>query len=189
MYELCRAYRRLKQLKDVGSTRLEVAGYLGPEHRAYMQRIRKQIRQWGLEGEFCYHGSLDRPAKLRFLENLDVLSVPATHDEHKGIPVLEAMASGIPVVQPRRGAFTEMIQKTSGGLLTDPDQEHALAEGLHAIYRDPDLADHLARNGRQGVQDHYSLSRMAAAAVEAYRAIAQRAFSEPSGATHRSPAT
>lgn len=182
LHELCRAYRRLKQLKDVGPTRLEVAGYLGPEHRSYLQRIRKQIRQWGLEGEFCYHGSLDLLAKLRFLESLDVLSVPATHDEHKGIPVLEAMASGIPVVQPRRGAFTEMIEKTSGGLLTDPDQEHGLAEGLHAIYRDPDLADRLARNGRQGVRDHYSLSRMAAAAVEAYRAIAQPDSSQASGA-------
>lgn len=177
LHELCRAYRRLKQLKDVGSTRLEVAGYLGAEQRAYLQQIRKQIRRWGLEGEFCYHGSLDRPAKLRFLENLDVLSVPATHDEHKGIPILEAMASGIPVVQPRRGAFTEMIEKTSGGLLTDPEREHSLAEGLHAVYRDPGMAERLARNGRQGVQDHYSLSRMAAAAVEAYRAIVRRASS------------
>ena len=181
LHELCRAYRRLKQRKDIGPTRLEAAGYLGPEHRAYLRRVRKQIRQWGLEGEFCYHGSLDRLAKIRFLENLDVLSVPATHDEHKGIPILEAMASGIPVVQPRRGAFTEMIEKTSGGLLTDPDQEHSLAEGLHAIYRDPGLADRLARSGRQGVQDHYSLSRMAEAAVEAYRAIARRASSEASG--------
>lgn len=177
LHELCRAYRRLKRLKDVGSTRLEVAGYLGPEHRTYLQQIREQIRRWGLEGEFCYHGSLDRPAKLRFLENLDVLSVPATHDEHKGIPILEAMASGIPVVQPRRGAFTEMIEKTSGGLLTDPEREHSLAEGLHAVYRDPGLADRLSRNGRQGVQDHYSLSRMAAAAVDAYRAIVRRASS------------
>ena len=179
LHQLCRAYRHLKQRKDIGPTRLEVAGYLGPEHRAYMQRIRKQIRQWGLDGEFCYHGSLDRLAKIRFLENLDVLSVPATHDEHKGIPILEAMASGIPVVQPRRGSFTEMIEKTSGGLLTDPDRENSLEEGLHAIYRDPGLADRLARNGRQGVKDHYSLSRMAAVAVEAYRAIVQRSSSNP----------
>ena len=179
LHQLCRAYRHLKQRKDIGPTRLEVAGYLGPEHRAYMQRIRKQIRQWGLDGEFCYHGSLDRPAKIRFLENLDVLSVPATHDEHKGIPILEAMASGIPVVQPRRGSFTEMIEKTSGGLLTDPDRENSLEEGLHAIYRDPGLADRLARNGRQGVKDHYSLSRMAGVAVEAYRAIVQRSSSNP----------
>ena len=70
-----------------------------------------------------------------------------------------------------------MIEKTSGGLLTDPDREHGLAEGLHAVYRDPGLADRLARNGRQGVQDHYSLSRMAAAAVESYGAIVRRASS------------
>lgn len=187
LQELCQAYRRLKQQKNIGSTRLEVAGYLGPEHRGYMQRIRKQIRQWGLEKEFCYHGFLDRAAKLRFLKNLDVFSVPATYDEHKGIPILEAMASGTPVVQPRRGAFTEMIEKTEGGLLTDPDQKHSLAEGLHAIYLDSDLADQLGKNGKQGVRNHYSLPRMAAAAVKAYQAILQRASSTASRAMSHPP--
>ena len=106
------------------------------EHRGYLRQIEKQIQEWGLAEEFRYHGALDRPAKIRFLENLDVLSVPATHDEQKGLPILEAMASGIPVVQPRRGAFTEVIEKTSGGLLTDPSEENSLEAGLYSIYRD-----------------------------------------------------
>ena len=181
LHLLCQAYRRLKRHHGVGSTRLEVAGYLGPEHRAYLHQVRKQIQAWGLAKEFRYHGALDRPAKIRFLENLDVLSVPATHDEQKGLPILEAMASGVPVVQPRRGSFTEMIEKTSGGLLTDPSQENSLEEGLYSIYRDESLAEKLAQNGRQGVKDHYSLSRMASAALEVYSAIGRR-FSSNSSA-------
>ena len=45
------------------------------------------------------------------------MSVPATYDEPKGVSLLEAMACGVPVVQPRRGAFTEIVEKTGGGLL------------------------------------------------------------------------
>ena len=50
-----------------------------------------------------------------------MLSVPATYDEPKGMFLLEAMASGVPVVQPRRGAFIEIVEKTGGGLLVEPD--------------------------------------------------------------------
>ena len=42
--------------------------------------------------------------------------------------LLEAMAAGVPVVQPRRGAFTEIVEQTGGGLLVRPDNEDALAE-------------------------------------------------------------
>ena len=39
------------------------------------------------------------------------MSVPATYDEPKGIFLLEAMAIGVPVVQPRRGAFPEIVER------------------------------------------------------------------------------
>ena len=64
---------------------------------------------------------LDREEKIAFLRRLDVLSVPATYDEPKGMFLLEAMACGVPVVQPRRGGFTEIVEKTGGGLLVEPD--------------------------------------------------------------------
>ena len=80
--------------------------------------------------EFTYRGAVDRDGKLAFLRSLDVLSVPATYDEPKGVFLLEAMASGVPVVQPRRGAFTEIVEKTGGGLLVAPDDPSALADGI-----------------------------------------------------------
>ena len=65
-----------------------------------------------------------------------MLSVPATYDEPKGMFLLEAMASGVPVVQPRRGAFTEIVEKTGGGLLVEPDDPEQLADGLYALWSD-----------------------------------------------------
>ncbi len=99
--------------------RLEAAGYLAQTASRIWTRSRADLERAGLADEFTYHGAVDRDGKLAFLRTLDVLSVPAPYDEPKGVFLLEAMASGVPVVQPRRGAFTEIVEKTGGGLLVD----------------------------------------------------------------------
>ncbi|MGH9315192.1 MAG: glycosyltransferase family 4 protein, partial [Vicinamibacterales bacterium] len=121
LHVLCDAYRRLRERRDLGALTLEAAGYLAPEHQKYLRDIEEKIRGWGLASEFHYRGELDRAAKGAFLRGLDVFSLPATYDEPKGLSVMEAMACGVPVVQPRRGAFVEILQKTGGGLLVPPD--------------------------------------------------------------------
>ena len=106
--------------------------------------------------------------KISFLQTLNVLSVPATYDEPKGMFLLEAMACGVPVVQPRRGGFTEVVEKTGGGLLVKPDDPERLAEGFLEIYRDPAMAARLGEDGYQKVREHYSVARMADRVLEVY---------------------
>jgi len=71
------------------------------------------------------------------------------------------MASGVPVVQPRRGAFTEIVEKTGGGLLVEPDNPNSLADGLYALWRDRATAETLGRQAFQGVREHYSVGHSA----------------------------
>ena len=175
LHVLADSYRRLR-LNDKFSgefggrrgARLEVAGYLAPEHKKYFSDIEREMSDAGLGQEFHYRGVLDREEKISFLQTLDVLSVPATYDEPKGMFLLEAMACGIPVVQPRRGGFTEIVEKTGGGLLVKPDDPESLAEGLLEIYRDPVMAARLGEGGYQKVREHYSVARMADRALEVY---------------------
>ena len=121
-----------------------------------------------------FHGAVDRGGKLEFLRSLDVLSVPATYDEPKGLPLLEAMATRVPVVQPRRGAFTEIVEKTGGGLLVEPDDAESLADGLFALWRDRALRDELGRRGHEAVWDHYTIQRSAHRLLEVYDEVAGR---------------
>lgn len=159
LLELADAYIVLRQCTGGARMRLDAAGYMAPAQAGYLESVKRKLAAAGLAGEFMYHGALDRAAKLEFLQSIDVLSVPAPYEEPKGVFVLEAMAEGVPVVQPRRGAFTEMVEKTGGGLLVPPGDPAALAAGLQQLFDDPALADRLATQGFDGVRQHYSIAR------------------------------
>jgi len=172
LHLLAEAYVRLRRETEFSGATLEVAGYLAPEHREYLRAIERKMKDAGMAQEICYRGVLDRLRKIDFLRNLDVLCVPCTYDEPKGLFLLEAMANGVPVVQPRRGAFPEILGKTGGGILVEPDDTASLAQGILSLWKDPALAQELGRQGAQGVREHYSASRMAARALQVYASIA-----------------
>jgi glycosyltransferase involved in cell wall biosynthesis len=168
LHVLADAYRRLRQAPGVPPTRLLAAGYLLEEHRDYFRGVQARLAEWGLAGEFSYAGAPDRAGKIALIRQMDVFSMPATYDEPKGLSLLEAMANGVPVVQPRRGAFPEIVTRTAGGLLVAPDDPEALSEGLLALLTDRERAAALGRAGAAGVRAHYTVEHMASAAEQAY---------------------
>jgi glycosyltransferase involved in cell wall biosynthesis len=172
LHVLADAYIRLRRRTGRAPIRFEAAGHLASSNAAYLDDVRRTLDRAGLSGEFAYRGELDRPGKLAFLRDLDVLSVPATYDEPKGMFVLEAMASGVPVVQPRRGGFTEIVERTGGGLLVSPDDAGALAEGVYALWSDRDHARVLGDRAYNGVRAHYTVAQSADRLLDVYRSIA-----------------
>jgi glycosyltransferase involved in cell wall biosynthesis len=100
-----------------------------------------------------------------------MMSMPATYDEPKGVSLLEAMACGVPLVQPRRGGFTEIIEKTGGGLLIRPDDPQSLAEGILKVYKNKELAEQLSANGFRGVRQHYTAAQMADKLMLAFQSV------------------
>lgn len=171
LHILCEAYRILRSRGGLPSSRLWAAGYLAPEQKSYLEGIRKDLASWGLLDQFQYLGELERPEKLAFLRNLSVFSVPGSYDDPKGIFFLEAMASGIPVVQPRRGAFGEIVETTGGGILVDPETPGALAQGILDLWMDPARRMELGTRGYQGVREHYSTGHMMEAALSVYNSL------------------
>jgi glycosyltransferase involved in cell wall biosynthesis len=175
LHVLAEAYRKLRRETDFSGATLEAAGYMAPEHRSYLRGVEQEMKQAGLGGEFRYRGVLDRVHKIDFLRSLSVLSVPGSYAEPKGIFVLEAMANEVPVIEPRHGAFPEIIEKTGGGILVEPNSVDSLSEGIYSLWRDQARADELGRRGAEGVREHYSAARMAQRAVEVYGGIGIRA--------------
>ena len=179
LHVLADAYVRLRRragsglggVERLAPMRLEAAGYMASSQTAYLDDVRGTLADAGLEKEFVYRGELDRTGKISFLRGLDVLSVPATYDEPKGMFVLEAMAGGVPCVQPRRGGLTEIIEKTGGGVLVEPDDPGALADALYALWRDRPSLRALGERAYLGVRTHYTIERSADRLLEVYGAV------------------
>ncbi len=174
LHLLCDAYRVLRSRSEITSSRLWAAGYMAPEQKSYLDGIKKNLDSWGLASQFRYHGELDRRGKIRFLDSLTVFSVPESYAEPKGLFLLEAMASGIPVVQPRRGAFTEILEKTGGGILVEPDNPEALAQGILELWKDPVRRMELGESAYRNVRLHYSINQMAESALSVYRSVLEK---------------
>ena len=169
LHLLCEGFHRLTEKAGPDAARLRIAGWLGSRDRAYLEECMSNLRSWGLEGVVDHVGEVDRTGKIDFIHSLDVLSVPTIYKEPKGLYVLEALANGVPVVQPRHGAFPELIEATGGGLLVDPESPEALAVGLEQLMKDPVERETLGRKGREVVHRNYTDTAMAQATLDLYR--------------------
>ena len=171
LHLLADAFIRLRRKAGPARMRLEAAGYMAAAHKPYLAGVQRTLEQAGLLGDFTYHGEVDRRGKVGFLRGIDVMSMPATYDEPKGFTLLEAMASGVPVVEPRRGALSEIVERTGGGLLVAPDDPDALADGLCRIWNDRSLRHELGRRGREGVRRHYTIESSTDALIRVYEEV------------------
>jgi len=172
------AFIHLRSLPGMGQVRLKIAGYLGPKDEKWFRALQKRVAESGVAAGVEYVGEVDRDAKLAMLDSIDVFSVPTAYPEAKGIYVLEAMARGVPVVQPAHGSFPELIGLTGGGVLVPPDDPKALAEALAALLRDPNRRAELGRRGRAAVESTFTDDHMAASMLKVYEAVMNETVNE-----------
>lgn len=165
------AFRLLCQKPGTEGVRLRLAGFMRERDREFMDEQRDKLKRWGLLDRVDFVGEVDFQGKLDFLRGVDLFSVPTVYREPKGLPVLEALAAGVPVVQPRHGAFPELIEATGGGLLVEPESPEALADGLAELIGDSERRRQLGRRGRQAVLTKFDHNAAADEMLGIYREV------------------
>ncbi len=165
------AFIALRQMPGMAHCRLRAAGWLGEDDREFFDTHLAKLRDAGLESAFEYFGAIERDEKISFLQGLDVFSVPTTYREPKGIYVLEAMACGVPVVQPAHGIFPELLSATKGGKLFDPGDAGELAGAMAALLGDAAVGKALGREGRRNVLEKFAADVMAGRVLEVYGTV------------------
>lgn len=136
---LLTAYGRLRSQR-ADAPRLVLAGHVAPDAR----NLLSLIRQAPLASHVDYRGYVAAEDREALFKGAQALVLPSL-DEGFGIPALEAMSAGVPVVVSNRGALPEVVG--DAGLLIDPDDPESLAAALERITRDGDLRASLALRG------------------------------------------
>ncbi len=125
-------------------------------------RLEAQIRDLNLEGHVVLMGALPRQRVSEVLQQVDVMALPSVvmpNGKMEGIPValMEALATGIPVVATAISGIPELVRDGETGLLVPERNAAALADALMRLYADPDLGRRLAATGRELVVREFNL--------------------------------
>jgi glycosyltransferase involved in cell wall biosynthesis len=145
---------------------LWIAG-AGPE----AARLLRQAKRLGIGERARFLGARSDVPEL--LAACDVFAL-ASRREGLGVAVLEALALARPIVATRAGGLCDALQHEETGLLAPTEDPVALANAIERLFRDPALAESLAKRGPLEIARAFSTERM----VEAYERIYRRVLAE-----------
>ncbi len=171
--KLIDAFILLKQKEKLRPVRLRICGGKLPCDELFLDRLWDKLMAAGIRADVDFLAAFDRPSRREFLRSLSVLSVPEEKPVAYGLYVLEALAMGVPVVEPAIGCFPETLALTGGGVLYEPNTAERLAAALAPLLLDPQAARRLGAEGRAGVARSFEISRTAAQMVDIYERIIQ----------------
>ncbi|MDD4870256.1 MAG: glycosyltransferase family 4 protein, partial [Kiritimatiellae bacterium] len=154
---------RLKNLK------LKVLGGQTPEDRPFLRHLRRKLASKNMGDDVEFLSEFDRNSRIEFIRTLSVMSVPVPHPEAFGMYIVEALACGVPVVQPKVGAFPEIVEATGGGICYEPNDAVTLAKTLESLLLDPECIRSMGQSGRKVVLENFSVKKTAASMLEVYR--------------------
>ena len=169
LHHLVEAFVELKKLPRNENVKLKIAGWLGPENHEYADAQFKRLDDAGLQDDYEYLGVVDRDQKLQMLGTIDLFSVPTQFLEPKGLYALEAMAAGVPVLQPNHACFPELIEQAQAGLLFEPGNQAHYVDQLQNLLESPQLRTQLGQAGQQFVHARRNSRSMAQATAELIR--------------------
>src|SRR5262249_55577167 len=104
--------------------------------------------------------------------------------EPKGLYILEALANGVPVVQPRHGSFPELVEATGGGRLVEPEKPNDLAQGLRRLFDKPKMRAEIGQRGKERVHERFYAAKMALETVAVYAQYVSRGEAYADGLSH-----
>jgi glycosyltransferase involved in cell wall biosynthesis len=163
------------------------------------ETLQAKIDMLNLSSRINLLGSLSQRAVLEALQAADIFALASVRDAQGATDVfptviLEAMASGRPVVSTRLAGIPELVVDGETGVLVSPDDTAALTRALEQLLRDPELQLRYGRAGRARIEQHFRIEHtitpllklFETASVAAAKSHQRRASQiEPATAAHQ----
>ncbi len=168
---LIEAFLLLKRNEQLRSARLRICGGRTAGDEPFLGRMRDKLAAAGVVADVEFLSVFDHGSRVEFLQGISVLSVPEPKPVAYGLYVLEALAMGVPVVEPAIGCFPETLALTGGGILYEPNTAERLAAALEPLLLDASAARRLGAEGRTGVLQTLHIDKTADAMVRLFEQV------------------
>jgi glycosyltransferase involved in cell wall biosynthesis len=168
------AFIILKKQSSFEDVKLVITGGSTGDDTRFLKSLKKKLKKEKLYQDVNFCEGFECDDRMFFFRGISVLSVPVRHGEAFGMYLLEAMAAGVPVVQPALGAFPEIIKTSGGGITYEPNTPAKLAEAFARILNDRDLFTTISQNCYRGVVEHFDIEVQAKKLVYLYEKAIQR---------------
>lgn len=166
LHLLIDAFIQLKKTEAMADVELCIAGVETPPDKEFVTQQKHKLETAGLSHQSHFHTNISREEKLKLLSTMTVFSVPAIYSEPFGLYLIEAMAAGIPVVQPKHSAFEEIVSSTNGGIIYEPHDAETLASQLICLLNDLQKRKHISKHSSTATRERYSEESMAKQLVD-----------------------
>ncbi len=108
---------------------------------------------------------------INLYHRADLFVFPSAWEEPFGMPIVEAMACGLPVVATRGGGIPEIVEDRRNGFLVERGDADALAKAIILLIQDQRLRESFAAEGKKMVQERLTWDRISKDLESAYRSI------------------
>jgi glycosyltransferase involved in cell wall biosynthesis len=160
------AFIHLKKALGDKTTRLKIAGAATAGDQPFIAEMKKRVTATRLDSWVEWMPNISHEEKLEFLSSLMIFSVPAIYTEAFGLYLVEAIACGVPVVQPDSAAFPEIIEATGCGVCVPRGFPEALAQAWYGLLQDGPRRKAMSQAGRENVARHFDVRAMSAQFLE-----------------------
>jgi glycosyltransferase involved in cell wall biosynthesis len=135
--------------------------YIKSDPDCYIRLLETTIQSQGMANQIVFFNALPHPEVVERYHHADVFVLPSVLNEPFGIPVIEAMACGVPVVAVGVGGVSEIVEDGKSGFLVERGNVHAMARAILRLLGDEPLRQSLALAGRQRAMELFSWNKIA----------------------------
>ncbi len=165
------AFIKLRSNFTFKDVKLRLCGGMTGDDKIFIKKQIKKLKQKNLMHAVEIIDNFKTEALPAFFKGLSVLSVPVLQGEAFGLYQLEAMASGIPVVQPALGAFPEIAKISGGGVIYEPNTAVALVTAFTNLFADHEKLQQMSINARNAVVNNFDSKVLTEKMVGIYQKV------------------